>query len=565
MKKSFFIVLIIGLYFSATSQNIEWAVSISGPDDEFSNVTAIDKNGVYYITGTFFDSIDVDPSENEYWLYSRAYYDTYFAKFNSKGELLYAHSINGISSVFTRAIHIDEDQNYYISGKLGKNCDLDPGPDSVIYSTDYSYDAFVQKFDSSNNLVFGQRLDTKDTEDRLYDITTDLDGNIYYVGHFHQTVDFDLEEGVSELSSNGYEDAFVAKYSPIGEFIWAKSFGSYYKDFARVIATDPEGNLLIGGNFSGTVDFDPGNDTNFISSVGVLDAYLLSLNPQGELNWVKTYGGQSNDYIKEILFDSEGHIIVSGTFRFNCNFNPYSEEGYYVQGSDWSSFYVLKLNQEGEFIWVKVWGEGDEACYPQSINMNEDHIFLSSNFDDSFDILPEDSTWIVEPIGGNDFFVMELSPHGEVLSSMVLGSEYYEYIVSTKIYEHQIYINGMFRDQPEWVINESSASLEASGRTDVFILKINLLNTMVFSREEDLLSTYPNPNKGSFIIQSSTIEQGQYSLKIYDLTGKTIIDKNIIVNEALYEKIDLPIKGIYIIEVSNSKVNYKNKMIISGN
>ena len=56
-------------------------------------------------------------------------------------------------------------------------------------------------------------------DDSINAMAVDSSGNVYLAGSFQGTVDFDLGDGLSTLTSAGGNDAFVAKYSPSGA-IW---------------------------------------------------------------------------------------------------------------------------------------------------------------------------------------------------------------------------------------------------------------------------------------------------------------------------------------------------------
>jgi len=54
--------------------------------------------------------------------------------------------------------------------------------------------------------------------------------NIYTVGYFAGTVDFNAGSGTDNLTSAVLKDMFVAKYNWAGNFIWTGKTGSIYND-----------------------------------------------------------------------------------------------------------------------------------------------------------------------------------------------------------------------------------------------------------------------------------------------------------------------------------------------
>ena len=51
-------------------------------------------------------------------------------------------------------------------------------------------------------------------------ITTDTDNNVYTIGYFRDTVDFDPGLGTHELSSLGNADMFIQKLDSDGNLLW---------------------------------------------------------------------------------------------------------------------------------------------------------------------------------------------------------------------------------------------------------------------------------------------------------------------------------------------------------
>ena len=83
-----------------------------------------------------------------------------------------------------------------------------------------------------------------DDVDGVNAIAVDSVGNIYVTGSFKETVDFDPSSSVSNLTSTGYSDVFLAKYDSSGSYLWAKKMGGLYWDYGTAICLDDLGNIL---------------------------------------------------------------------------------------------------------------------------------------------------------------------------------------------------------------------------------------------------------------------------------------------------------------------------------
>jgi hypothetical protein len=113
--------------------------------------------------------------------------------------------------------------------------------------------------------------------DNVRDLVLDGAENLYIVGKFAGTVDFDPSPDVYELTSSAPDtrNNYVAKYDPSGGFVWAQSFGGNANDGNdREIAVDAAGNVYIAGTFTGSADFG----STALTSLGNYDAFLTGRN-----------------------------------------------------------------------------------------------------------------------------------------------------------------------------------------------------------------------------------------------------------------------------------------------
>lgn len=86
-------------------------------------------------------------------------------------------------------------------------------------------------------------------------LALDALGSIYLTGTFGSTVDIDPGAGVDYRASVGAASSLLVKLNTYGSYAWGRIVGGAG---ITVLAVDPLRNIYLAGEFTGTVDFDPG-------------------------------------------------------------------------------------------------------------------------------------------------------------------------------------------------------------------------------------------------------------------------------------------------------------------
>ncbi len=179
---------------------------------------------------------------------------------------------------------------------------------------------------------------------RVMDVATDSNGDIYVTGSFQGTVDFG--NGTLVSSNANSEDLFVAKYNAAGAYQWAYAFGDSQSQIGMQIAIDSPA-LYVMGKFSGSIT--SGNKT--ITSSGG-DVFFLKFETNGKPASFKkfTVSALGQAYPSDLAVDSSGNVIAIGYFAgtsINC-------------GDGTQSFPVISIRsfvtQMGTSQWTKVFG-----------------------------------------------------------------------------------------------------------------------------------------------------------------------------------------------------------------
>lgn len=103
----------------------------------------------------------------------------------------------------------------------------------------------------------------------------DAAGNVYTLGEFNSTVDFDPGPAVYNVASNPYISTYLSKLDANGNFLWVKILGGGTGQVnSSTLEIDASGNAYILGTFMGSADFDPGIGVFNLVPLGYQDIYI---------------------------------------------------------------------------------------------------------------------------------------------------------------------------------------------------------------------------------------------------------------------------------------------------
>ncbi len=242
-------------------------------------------------------------------------------------------------------------------------------------------------------------------------ITSDKLNNIYNSGEFIDTVDFDPGPQTFNLISNTVYSNYVSKYNMNGNFIWAKRFGNSIFDAILSITTDSLGNFYAAGVFKGLTDFNLGIGVNNLSSNGQEAGFILKLDSNGNFVWAKKIGATFGSIARSIKIDKNQNILISGSFEGTGDFNL-GLGVYNLTSSGNKDNFILKLNNNGDFVWAKKIGNAynDEYC-PITLDRN-DNVIASGQFYGTIDLDPSANTSNVSSNISSGLYIVKLDMNG---------------------------------------------------------------------------------------------------------------------------------------------------------
>ena len=186
-----------------------------------------------------------------------------------------------------------------------------------------------------------------------YGLAVDSSGNTYVAGSFGSVgfagvIDF----GSTNLTSVGGVDGFFAKYDPSGSCVWARQVGGPGLDEAIKVAVAPNGDVLVVGAFSQAAQV---GSSNVVSSGGT-DIFAMRFGPGGDLQWIQSAGGATNDSPYSVAADVVGGFLVTGAFagQMNLGTNQLTANG--------DDAFLVRFRADGSIAWVRTaQGTGDET------------------------------------------------------------------------------------------------------------------------------------------------------------------------------------------------------------
>lgn len=533
-------------------------------------------------------------------------------------EVDWASSYGGIEPEGAQAITADAQGNVIIAGYFQSKT-LSFG-DYTLTKNNSAPQIFVVKHNQQGEVLWAKQANGSFLNETSA-VTTDLEGNIYVAGYFGPfEISFDQ---ITLLNSNGNDrEAFLVKYDPNGNVIWAKAGDGIIEQYGRMgLAVDPDGNIILNGTFeSPELVFDSVIITSLINSAE--NIFIVKFDSDGNSLWGKSSKGHLKDWGNDLDVDGEGNIVTTGYF----NSETINFDGVVLTNSHFNNtadIYIVKYNPNGDIIWAKN-GGGSMNDWGQGISVDiEDNIYILGQSRSSelfFDgvVVPNPGNYFNiiltkydsggnflwgKTFGGSGFDEAEsidTDNLGNVLISGTTSSAFiaFDQVVlnsanqlPTPIYlkfdpqgntiwggggnpESHGFANGICVDSYNniaitgYFVSESitfaNQTLNLVENSDIFLLKLGKGVLDVAEREQDFaqIIAVPNPSSGEFKIQTKDVNIKHF--EIYNNLGQKVNFKMLKSQKSISIEMKNVSNGLYFLNITTNNSIITKKIIIEN-
>ncbi|QDU72836.1 Calx-beta domain-containing protein [Mucisphaera calidilacus] len=249
-----------------------------------------DSSGNILLTGGFTGTVDFDPGVGTEDATSAGGVDIFVLSLDNAFAHAWDHQFGDTGDDFATSVATDGADNVFLAGGFAGTVDFDPGvgTSNLASAGVGDTDGFVISLDTNGDFVWGLEFNAADATGLLDELQIDVfDTNkLAIAGALEGTVQLDPVGGTAETSTDGLADqeGFVVELNDIETanpaFGGVSQFGGTGSSEVSEIVGLPTGGFLVGGNFSGTIDLDPGAATDEFTALGdgsTTDSFLARL------------------------------------------------------------------------------------------------------------------------------------------------------------------------------------------------------------------------------------------------------------------------------------------------
>ena len=551
--------------------SLDWFDNINSAN-LYPQKTITNNDGEVYNIGAFIGDTNFDPSGNSGQTYHNQGQPIFIQKLDAQGNYVWDRIFTSVGSTGKATdikIRYENGQEYvYVLGYFIGTIDFDPGSDVFQLSANDYHDIFLLKLDSAGNFIWARQFGNPNVVDVAYNFAFDSQNNIYLTGFFNfppYLYDYILDALVT-WGGIYSTDMEIIKLDTNGNILWNKVLSGNGYIGSNTISVNQQDEVIIAGDFQGTIDFDPGNAVQELTTPNNIshnNSFILKLDQNGNFIWVKQLVSSVDAEIYFLKLDQNDNLYLVGGFSNNIDFDPGPNQYVSDVGHGNGRAFLLKLSSNGEFVWV------DQFLFGlSSISFfNNDRIFGIAKCHDyrEYSTLSGNYQLTGSPNNPNvEDILVEINPHNGELTQHFNFPKYNNegiYPYSINFYNSSMFMLGIYLGTDIDFDPGPGELLQSTGfqTQNGFIIKYDISTSNVVENQKDYpLKLYPNPTTDAvFYIKGIT---GKYDISITDVAGKIIKKQKNVTNQT---PINIPgAKGVYFVRIETVNGILTKKLIV---
>lgn len=280
----------------------------------------------------------------------------------------------------------------------------------------------------------------------------------YVAGYFSGQTSFG--PSISLSSTQGNTDAYVAKYTASGAVLWVKQFGGLAADKAVDLAVGPDQNIVVTGQFFGSVTF---GSTTLVSNSNSKDIFIVKLDPAGNVLWARKEGGSSPDNAYKVTIDNSNNILLTGEYQGTATIGANT----FTSNNGSFDLFIAKYDSGGTPVW-SLSGSADLDDRGLSVAVDaSNNIFFTGQFSNTLTFAS--NTYVNNGI--NVGFLCKLNPAGQVQFLHLMKAGYVlPYDVEINL-NNEAVVAGDFLGNMLYYDQNGSNSIQNPYDKQIFVLK----------------------------------------------------------------------------------------------
>lgn len=268
--------------------------------------------------------------------------DVLVFKLDGEGNHLWSKLFGGNEPERAVRLTFDAENNVILTGAFTGTAKFG----AQTFESQGERDAFVLELDrDTGEPTFAMQLGGVG-DDMGFGVDVDQNGDVVIAGRFAAP----FEIGNQMLDHAGGVDIYVARLDEAGEVLWAESFGGPGVDEIHDLHLQQNGDIVLLGGISETVDFGGGP----LESAGVRDIFLATLDGQGGHVWSESYGDAGDQFETDgtnswlnFALDANGNIHVGGTLYGVLDFGA---GGQLAAKSEYADVFYAQFGAGGDYV-----------------------------------------------------------------------------------------------------------------------------------------------------------------------------------------------------------------------